>query len=87
MGVHHRDDFADVAIVLHDHRQLMDEVGSMGSEEVCAEYAPTGIGEDFCKAIFCCHSQCLAVGTVEGFVCHVCHAFFRKLLLGLTSRR
>lgn len=65
MDVDHVGEFVESGVFAHEHRDLLDDVGSMGSVGVAAKDFPLRRGEKLEQAFCLIHSKGLAIGTPE----------------------
>ena len=81
MDVHHVGEFAERGVLAHQDRDLLNDVGSMGTIGMTAENHPVGIAEEFQHTFCGIHGERLAVGTPEGFLARIGNALCLELIL------
>ena len=81
MDVDHVGELVKSGVLAHEHRDLLDDVGSMGSIGVAAKNLPLRRGEKLEQAFCLIHSEGLAIGTPEGLAALVRRTSSLQLIL------
>ena len=79
------DDVAELGeggVVVHQRGNFLHEVGGMGTEDVAADDAVAGIGEELHDALGGVDGECLAIGAIVALVAGVFATFVFQLVLG-----
>ena len=80
MNMHHIGKFVEGRVLTHQHRDLLDHVGSMGSERMTTQDFSLRRGEEFQHTLGLVHRQGFAVSTPEGLPTLVGNALFLQLI-------
>ena len=81
MDVYHVGEFTECGVFAHQDRDLLDDVGSVGTVGVTTENLISGGNKKFQHALCGIHGESLAVGTPEGFLARIGNTLCFELIL------
>ena len=81
MDVYHVGEFAERGVLAHQDRDLLNDVGSVGTIGVTTQNHPISIAEELQHTLRGIHGERLTVGSPEGFLARIGNAFGFELIL------